>query len=66
MTVKELRERSGMSQQEFGDYFGIPERTIENWEYSCRTCSTYLIALMRYKLETEGIIRPDAQIDALP
>ena len=60
MTVKDLRKASGMTQKEFGEYFGIPKRTIENWEteslYSGRKCPPYLLDLMRYKLEKENII----------
>jgi DNA-binding transcriptional regulator YiaG len=63
MTFKELRALSGMSQRKFASYFGIPRRTIENWDSGDRTCAPYLINLMRYKLEQEGIIpREDTEI----
>ena len=57
MTFKELRERSGMSRQEFMDYFGIPYRTIQSWELGDRKCPKYLLELMQYKLEHEKIIK---------
>lgn len=57
MTVKELRKLSGMTQQAFGDYFNIPKRTIQNWEAEIRQCPEYLLELMRYKLQNEGIIK---------
>lgn len=61
-TIKELRTAAGMTQQAFADYFGIPKRTIENWEASAdvrakRGCPEYLLPLIRYKLEKEGIIQ---------
>lgn len=56
MTFKELREMSGMNQREFGEYFGIPLRTVQNWSGSVNKCPDYLLDLMRYKLENEGII----------
>lgn len=56
MTFKELREASGFNQREFGEYFGIPLRTIQNWHSGQRSCPEYLLDLMRYKLENEGII----------
>ena len=56
MTVKELRERTGLSQQKFGDYFGIPLRTIQNWENGVSKCNQYIIDLMVYKLKNEGKI----------
>ena len=57
MTIKELREQAGMSQQKFGDYFHIPRRTIQNWELGIRECSEYITELMEYKLKNEGIIK---------
>jgi len=51
MTFKELRKQSGMTQQRFAEYFGIPKRTIENWDAGVNQCPTYLLELMKYKLE---------------
>ena len=53
MDIKELRKASGMTQQAFGDYFGIPLRTIQNWEGGQRKCPDYLLSLMEYKLRNE-------------
>lgn len=57
MTIKELRKASGMTQQKFADYFGIPKRTIQNWEAGINKCPEYLLDLMEYKLKHEGIIK---------
>lgn len=54
MTFKELRIASGMTQQQFSDYFKIPKRTIENWESGIRECAPYLLDLIKYKLEKEN------------
>lgn len=59
MTFKELRALSGMSQRKFAKYFGIPRRTIENWDSEINTCPTYTLDLMKYKLEQEGIIQKE-------
>ena len=56
MLFKELREASGMNKTQFAEYFGIPYRTIQNWELDVRQCPEYLLELMRYKLEKENII----------
>lgn len=53
MAIKELREASGMSRQQFVEYFGIPYRTVQDWELGNRKCPEYLFNLMRYKLEIE-------------
>ena len=59
MTFKELCEASGLNQREFGEYFGIPLRTIQNWCGSVNKCPKYLLNLMQYKLENEGILKKD-------
>lgn len=53
MTVKDLRLKYGMTQREFAEFFGMPKRTVENWEYGKSNCPPYLLDLMRYKLEHE-------------
>lgn len=55
--IKSLRQRTGLSQQAFGDYFGIPKRTIQNWEGEVNKCPEYLADLMEYKLNKEGMIK---------
>ena len=54
MTFKELRQASGMNMTQFANYFGIPFRTVQNWELG--KCNEYIIELMKYKLEKENII----------
>lgn len=56
MTFKELREQSKMTRSQFGEYFEIPYRTIQNWEIGERKCPEYLLNLMEYKLKNEKII----------
>lgn len=51
---KELRKQSGMNQKQFGEYFDIPYRTIQNWEGGQRNCPEYLLKLMQYKLQKES------------
>lgn len=57
MTIKELRKAAGMTQKAFAEYFGIPRRTVEDWEADKRTPPPYLLDLMMYKLKNEKIIR---------
>lgn len=57
MIFKELRERSGMNKKRFAEYFGIPYRTVQNWEAGVNKCPDYLLELMEYKLKHEGLIR---------
>lgn len=50
MTFKEIRQASGMNMTQFSEYFGIPFRTVQNWEHGTKNCPKYLIKLMEYKL----------------
>ena len=63
LTFKELRKQSGMTQKAYSEYFGIPRRTIEDWETEKRQCSRYLLDLMQYKLEKENIIKKEGTAD---
>ena len=57
MTILELREQAGMTRNQFAEYFGIPYRTIQDWELGNRKCNDYILNLMEYKLKHEGIIK---------
>lgn len=61
MTLKDLRQQYNMSQREFAAYFGIPRRTVENWDAGINKCPAYLLDLMQYKLEKENETRHDRQ-----
>lgn len=62
MTIKELREQTGMNKVQFATYFNIPYRTLQGWESgtetSSRSCPDYLLELMQYKLEKENKLKP--------
>lgn len=58
-TFPELLTATGWSQQRFGDYFGIPRRTVQSWWLGDRACPSYLLALLRFKLIADGIIKDD-------
>lgn len=55
--IKTLRKMTGMTQKAFSEYFGIPKRTIEEWEGGRRKCTDYLLDLIYYKLKKEGVIK---------
>lgn len=52
---KTLFEQSGMNMKQFSDYFGIPYRTVQDWKSGARKCPDYLLNLMEYKIEKEGL-----------
>lgn len=57
--IKQMRKESGMTQAQFSEYFGIPKRTVEEWERGGRKPPEYLPRLLAYKLFTEGLIEKD-------
>lgn len=46
MKVKEMRELLGLSQNEFSKMYGIPRRTIQNWENDVSKCPDYVSRLL--------------------
>lgn len=53
---KSLLMRSGMNLKQFSEYFNIPYRTLQGWKAGERKCPEYLLELMQYKFEKEGIV----------
>ena len=51
--IKELRKATGMNRRQFSDYFGIPYRTVQDWELGNRHMPDYLFRLMVYRIEME-------------
>ena len=56
MKIKEMRKLLGLSQVAFAKKYGIPTRTIENWESDASRPADYLLALL------ERAVLEDAQI----
>ncbi len=52
----QIRNETGWTQKHFAEFFYIPRRTLQEWEYGKRGMAEYLLRLMVYKLEHEDII----------
>lgn len=50
-----LRELTGLSQQAFSDKYGIPRRTLQDWEYGRRTPPEYVIKLLKRVVEEDFV-----------
>ena len=58
--IIELRESTGMNRKEFCDYFGIPYRTVTEWERDNRHAPEYLLRLLEYYIRMEKVMKkPD-------
>lgn len=55
--VKELREKMGMNRREFSEYYGIPYRTVQDWEAEKRELPDYLLRLLKYRAEIENRVK---------
>lgn len=55
MTFKELRVQTGMTQKAFAEYFGIPVRTVQDWEAGISECKSYIIKLLEYRLSEHRV-----------
>jgi DNA-binding transcriptional regulator YiaG len=51
----QLRMETGMNRREFAEYFGIPYRTVQDWELGNRTMPEYLFRLMEYRIRMEKL-----------
>ena len=49
----ELRKNMGMNRRQFAEYFGIPYRTVQDWELGNRKMPEYLLRLIEYKAKVE-------------
>lgn len=59
ITIKEARSAAGLSQAAMSNLFGIPKRTIEDWESGNRTPSKWVEQLIIKELLRQGEIKMD-------
>ncbi|MEI3376346.1 MAG: helix-turn-helix domain-containing protein [Coriobacteriales bacterium] len=46
MQVAEMRKQTGLSQRQYAECFGIPVRTLQQWEQNKSTPPSYVISMM--------------------
>ncbi len=56
MKIKELRNKTGLSQSKFADMFSIPLNTLQQWEQELRTPPEYVLKMIEELLYSRGII----------
>ena len=63
MTVKEIRNLTGLSQVDFANKYDIPRRTVENWETenekNKRECPTYVAKMLERLVKLDFNIADD-------
>ena len=55
MNIKEMRETTGMNRKQFAEYFGIPYRTVEDWEAGKRKAPDYVYNMINKIIILEGL-----------
>lgn len=55
--VKKARKATGLSQTEFAGHLEIPVRTLQQWEQGRRNLPDYVLKLILFKLEADGLAR---------
>lgn len=55
MTIKELRKSTGLPQAKFSKKYGIPRRTLEDWEADKRTPPDYVVDMLAYIVASENV-----------
>jgi len=55
--IRTLRIETGLNRKDFAYYFGIPLRTIEDWEANRRTPPEYIPRMMLYQWRYEQMIK---------
>lgn len=61
--IKEMRKALKLTQADFSEIFGIPKRTLEDWEAGRRQPAPYVEHLLR--LSCEAVMKDDRKRDAL-
>lgn len=56
MKIKELRNKTKLSQSEFAEKFGIPVRTLQKWEQDAADPLPYLMSLIQGEISLEEYI----------
>ena len=56
--IRELRKKTGLSQSKFSAKFGIPVRTLQQWEQGISAPPEYLVRMMEYIM----LLEENAQI----
>jgi hypothetical protein len=46
LTIRDIRQHTGLSQAAFATHYCIPTRTLEDWERGVRSCPDYLRLLL--------------------
>ena len=55
-TIREWRQRLGMSQRQFSAFFGIPLGTLRNWEQGINSPPEYVFSMLLTSIRRDGML----------
>ena len=55
--MRKLRESTGMNRKAFCEFFGIPYRTVTDWELDKRHAPEYVLRLLEYYIRHENFCK---------
>lgn len=56
MTIKEMREKTYLSQSRFGEIVGVPVANIQKWEQGVSSPPKYVLELIEFKLKALNLL----------
>lgn len=62
MIIRDLRRKLGDTQSEFAARYGIPFRTIQNWEAGVRTPPAYILDLLEHRVKEDLVNRKTTKL----
>lgn len=61
--IIDLRKETELTRKAFAEHFGIPLRTIDDWEAGRRTPPEYVPRLIKYQIEYEKLVNNNAEVE---
>lgn len=58
-----LRQETGMNRKEFAEHFGIPYRTIQDWELGNNPMPDYIYRLIAYQVANDKFFHKGGDAD---
>lgn len=52
--VRAIRLESGLTQKGFEEKYGVPRRTLQDWEAGKREAPGYVVALLAYAVKSDN------------
>lgn len=63
MTIKEIRQGTGLSQSKFAAALHIPTRSIQKWEIGASSCPEYVVELIAYRVQHDPQFKKDKEVE---